>query len=101
MRAFFGEESLDTLNELFSSDLEFEGPLYKFDKATDYIDSLKSDPVKNASYKLLAEYQDKDSACIVYEFTKLNVSTTMVQWFQVKNEKITKIRLVFDSRAFK
>ena len=100
MSAFFGDEPLDSLQELFSSELKFSGPFYKFDKAKDYIDSLKKDPIKNASYMMVAEYQDKDSACLVYEFTKSNISTTMAQWFQVKNEKITKIKLVFDSRAF-
>lgn len=98
--AFFGHEPVDGLENLLADDLDFEGPLFRFSTAKAYLDSLRESPPKDASYQIVSEYEDSDSACLIYRFTKPGIDTLMAQYFQVKDGKISKIRLIFDATAF-
>ena len=97
---FFGSGSIESLAEILSEDCAFRGPFYKFDSAKAYIDSLKLDPPENTSCKIIESFENENSACLVYEFTKPGVSTVMSQTFRVSNGKISRILLVFDTAAF-
>ena len=101
MQIFYGGQSLDLLYELFAEDFSFIGPFYQFDSVHSYIESLKSDPPMGCDYKIIKAYEDDDSACLVYEFIKPGASTLMTQLFEINDEKITDIVLVFDTAAFK
>jgi hypothetical protein len=100
MEIFFSAENLDELGKLFSKDFSFVGPFYKFESPEAYITSLKSDPPKDFNYKILKEFEDESSACLVYQFTKPGIITYMTQMFEVSGGKITKILLSYDSGAF-
>lgn len=39
MSCFFGEEPIETLENILHENLEFEGPLYKFNTSKEYIKS--------------------------------------------------------------
>jgi len=100
MEIFFSGENIEELRPLFAEDLTFRGPLYEFNSAEDYIDSLKLDPPEGFGYEIIGSFEDSSSARLVYRFTKPGVSTLMAQLFKVSGDKISKIVLVFDTSAF-
>ena len=99
MEIFYTGEKIDKLNEILDEDLYFTGPLFKFDSAEDYINSLKKDPPEGMNYEIIKSFEDENSACIIYRFFKGIISTKMVQLFEVKDDKINKIILVFDTKT--
>lgn len=96
----FLHEDYSSLRKIFADDLVFRGPLYSFDTAEDYINSMLNNPPKHFEYELLKSYEDETSACIIYKFSKPGISTMMTQTFEVENGKIKSILLVFDTKAF-
>ena len=99
MDTFYHEEDPELLRDLLAPDLLFEGPLYQFSSAEDYIESLKQDPPSGMDYRILKSYTDIDSVCLIYEFTKHGVVTVMAQTFDITGENISRIRLIFDTAA--
>ena len=100
MKSFFGQAPLEMMNTLFADDLVFEGPFQKSSSAKEYMDTLREDPPKNVHYTLEKTYGDENSACLIYMFSKPGVETRMVQTFEIANDKICRINLVFDTKAF-
>ena len=101
MRIVFSDkESPKKLLDLLSDDCKFNGPLFQFESASEYVQSLLQDPPKGFSFDLIKSFQDESSACLVYLFSKPGITTTMTQLFEVNHGKITKILLVFDTKAF-
>ncbi len=100
MKSFFGQAPLEMMSTCLAVDLEFEGPFYKSSTAKEYLDSLREYPPTNVRYVLEKTYEDDTSVCLIYLFSKPGVETRMVQTFEIANEKIQKISLVFDTNAF-
>lgn len=101
MDIIFSAEDYDQLKYILADDLQFRGPLYSFDTASDYIGAMQANPPTDFKYQILHSYEDDISACLVYRFSKPGVSTIMVQTFDIANNKIKGIRLIFDRHAFK
>jgi len=100
LEVFFSGENLDELKSLLADNFSFAGPFYQFSSADSYINSLQADPPKGMKYEIIKLFEDKNSACIIYQFTKENVSTPMAQLFETENGKLNKIVLIFDSKDF-
>lgn len=100
MKIFFSGKHLEALSEILAEDLNFCGPFYRFDSARDYIESLKSDPPTDCHYKMIREFEDRASACLIYEFHKPGIRIPMAHLFETKNGKIHKMTLVFDTAGF-
>ena len=100
MEIFYSGENMDRLYPLITNDFTFQGPLFEFESAKSYIESLIGDPPIECNYSLIESYETKSSACLVYQFSKPGISVPMAQYFEVDNEKISRILLVFDTRAF-
>ncbi|MDC1288134.1 nuclear transport factor 2 family protein [Gammaproteobacteria bacterium] len=100
MKSFFGQASLEIMESLLADDLYFDGPFHKSSTAKEYLDSLREDPPEGANYKLEKAFENGNSACLIYMFSKPGVKTRMAQTFEIADEKICKIILVFDSNAF-
>jgi hypothetical protein len=100
MEIFFSGKDLERLKDILAEDLSFTGPLYTFNSAKDYINSLKEDPPCGMKYEIIKSFEDESGANLIYNFHKENISTTMTQLFEVKDDKISKINLVFDIKAF-
>ena len=81
MEIFYDGGDFEELREYLSIDLVFEEPFYSYDNANDYIVAMQADPPKGFTYKLLRQYEDATSACLIYKFSKPGVSTIMVQTF--------------------
>ena len=100
MDILFSGGDLDELSVIFSDHLQFEGPLYRFDSASDYITSLKADPPVDFEYKLIRVFEAAGSVNLIYEFTKGKILTPMSQLFEFENGKICRILLIFDTADF-
>ncbi len=96
---FLGGE-IENLRPLFTPEFTFNGPFYTFESAEEYIVSLKADPPEGFQYQIIRSYQDESSACLVYQFSKPGIRTMMAQLFEVHQDKISKISLIFDTKAF-
>ncbi|MEQ9297137.1 MAG: hypothetical protein RIF33_01170 [Cyclobacteriaceae bacterium] len=101
MDIVFSTGEFDKLRHILANNLKFKGPLYSFDTAKDYINSMKADPPKKFKYRILKSYEDSSSACLVYNFSKPGVSTIMTQTFDMEDNKINYIHLIFDTGVFK
>ena len=97
---FFSGENLTGLYDLFSENLQFDGPLLNCNSAREYIENLQAAPPKECSYKILHIFEKDDYANIIYRFKKPGIVTLMSQLFQVRDNKIIAIQLIFDSGAF-
>lgn len=100
LEIFYSGKNIQDLSRLFSTDLKFNGPFYTFDTSEAYVNSLLSSPPKNFKYSILHSYENATSACIIYQFSKPGVTLPMTQFFEVKNEKISEILLIFDTAKF-
>lgn len=100
---FYHEDNIELLRELLHYDLVFEGPMYEFTSADDYLESLKQDPPVGMDYRILKSFADDTGVCLFYEFSKNEgghvIRTPMAQWFEIEQGKIRRIRLVFDTAA--
>ncbi|MEW8506086.1 MAG: hypothetical protein AB2598_05240 [Candidatus Thiodiazotropha sp.] len=100
MSCFFGEEPIENMRELLAHDLEFYGPFYEFGSADAYLESLRENPPEEMSYEILKEYSDSNSCCLIYRFKKEDLETVMSQTFEARDNKISKILLIFDTSKF-
>jgi len=100
MAIIYGQQDLALLGQLLADDCHFKGPFYEFNSAEAYIASLKAAPPDDFEYEIIAAYENDSSACLVYQFKRQTISTPMAQVFEVSNNQITGILLIFDSSAF-
>lgn len=100
MEIFFSGERMERLAPLLADDFTFRGPLYGYDSADACIRALREAPAEGCRYSILYEYENDTSACLVYRFTKRDISVPMAQNFATRNGKICSILLVFDAREF-
>ena len=71
--------------------------LFSLSSSLDYLNSLKSSPAMEASYRLLAALEEGEEVSLFYEFQKPGVCSLMAQWFLFRGERIAETRLVWDS----
>lgn len=100
MDIFFSGEDLDRLEAILDTGCQFRGPFYQFDSAQEYIASLKADPPVDCNYKIIHSFEQNNVVNLIYYFSKPDFSTMMSQLFQVLDNKITSMVLIFDSAAF-
>ena len=100
MDAFFGKAPLESLEEIFADNLVFEGPYLYTTSARAYMNELRKNPPANVSYETEEIFEKENMVCMAYQFSKSGVKTRMVQIFEMNNEKISKIKLVFDTKTF-
>lgn len=100
MDCFYGDAPLEGIKKLLADELDFEGPLFKYQSADEYYQSLQASPPVGVTYELINEFENGSAACLVYRFLKPGIDTVMAQYFEVENGKISKIRLVFDAAKF-
>ncbi len=100
MESFFGRSPIDVMEPILAENLIFDGPFHRSSTAKEYLDSLRENPPKDVNYKLEATFENEESVCLIYIFSKPGVETRMAQTFGISNGKICKISLVFDTDAF-
>ena len=97
---YFCAGDVDGLGSLLAEDLRFNGPLYQFSSRVAYLDSLRSDPLEQCSYRVLSVTESEDSVSIYYDYEKSNGTITIAQLFRFRDQKISELLLVFDTRGF-
>ncbi len=100
MGIFFSGQDLDRLYNILTDDVKFSGPFYQFESAQDYIESLQSDPPVECQYTLVQVFENGPFVNVIYQFSKPYVCAHMSQLFEVHNDKITKVLLIFDTGKF-
>ena len=91
---------IDGLTPLSAAELQLKGPLYQFASRDDYLDALRKDPPDKSGYRLLSVTDSSESVSIFYEYVKTDGIITVAQLFRFKDQKISEMLLVFDSREF-
>ena len=97
----FNKRDYKALEKLLAKDLHFRGPLYNFDTAKDYIKALKADPPTDFTYNMIGAYEDYSSSCLVYEYSKAGKTVTVSQIFEIENDKIQSILIIYDSKILR
>jgi len=100
MTILFEQGDLNELGNVLAKNLYFSGPFYEFHSADAYIDALKSGPPRDFQYELIGAYEDGATACMMYQFQKPGLSVPMAQYFEIKDDRISRILLVFDTAPF-
>jgi N-acetylneuraminic acid mutarotase len=100
MAAFFGEAPLASMKPLLADDLFFRGPFHSFESAKAYLASLGENPPVDVACRILDVYEKENSVCLIYQFSKPGVKTPIAQTFEVRDGKISRIELIFDSKEF-
>ncbi len=100
MDVMFSDKDMEALRPLLSDRFTFKDTLNAYNNPESYIKAMKKDPPIGLQYKLLKSFETISAACLVYEFSKAGVNTPMAQMFEVSNDKIDRIVLIFDSAVF-
>ncbi len=88
------------LDVLHPTDFRFEGPFAAFDSAAAYVQALRDDPPLNCSYEPIAVLEQRDEACVVYDFVRDELRAKMSQLVRVRDGRICHLLLIFDSAPF-
>lgn len=100
LEIFFHTHRFERLFEICAPDLRFRGPFFSGDSVQEYVESLRHGPPLDCGYRLLYEFYDAQHAHLVYEFIKGSLTTIMSQTFEIAEDRITHIRLIFDTAPF-
>ena len=95
----FCRGDVEGLEELLHEALRFQGPLFRFNSRSDYLESLRRDPPKKSQFRVLSVTENEEEVSIYYEYGKENGFLTIAQLFRFENDKISEILLVFDSKG--
>lgn len=90
---------IDGLPPLLAADLMFSGTFHTYGSASEYLDSLRSDPPEKCKYKVLSITEGEDSVAVFYEYQKPDRVMRIAQLFKIRNHKINEVLLVFDGRG--
>lgn len=92
----------DTARSLVHDDVSFAGPIDRFDNADAYIGSLRglAQIVKAAEEQKV--FVDGNDVCIIYDLVTNTPagSSPTVEWYHMRDGKISAVRVFFDARPF-
>ena len=91
---------IDGLEPLLATDLKLEGTLGSYESASEYLNSLRSDPPDRSEYSVSSVTEGEDSVAIFYEYQKPAGKLTIGQLFKIREGRIREVLLVFDGRGF-
>jgi hypothetical protein len=91
-----------SLRGLLEDDLSFKGPFDSFEEPDSYLAALQKLHPVIARIDVKKMFVDGDDVCVLYDMvTNTSVGTAfIVEWHQVKGDKIAAITAVFDARPF-
>ncbi len=100
LEIFYSGHDIEKLGSILAEDLVFDGPFFNFTDSKSYIDSLSQSPPAGMTHDIGHAYEDDFSACIIYSIEKPGVKVDMSQFFEIENDKIKRILLIFDGSKF-
>ena len=96
----FSAGRIEELAPLLATGLRFEGSLYRFNSAREYLAALRNDPPESCRYRIISVTEDEGQVAIFYEYEKPDGALTIAQLFTIENRRIAGITLVFDCSGF-
>ena len=101
-KAAMGRGDFTAARQLLHDDLAFQGPIDGFNKADDYIEATKRLANIIQSVDVKKVFADGNDVCVLYDMVTNTPAGTafIVEWYQVRDEKIGALRAVFDARPF-
>ena len=91
---------IDGLSRLLAADLRFSGTFHTYASASEYLDSLRSDPPEKCEYKVLSVTEGEGAVAVFYEYQKPDRAMQIAQLFKIRDHKINEMLLIFDGRGF-
>jgi limonene-1,2-epoxide hydrolase len=97
-----GKGDFTAARHLLHHNLSFRGPLDTFHKPEPYLEALKKLHPIIQRIDSLKMFADGNDVCVLYDMvTNTPIGTAFVcEWYQVKGDKISSVRIVFDARPF-
>ncbi|MCU7844518.1 MAG: nuclear transport factor 2 family protein [Candidatus Thiodiazotropha sp. (ex Monitilora ramsayi)] len=89
---------IDALSPLFTRDLIFDGPFHRFTSARDYLRCLHDDPPQPCGYRVLSLTENRDEVVLLYDYLKPRHPVRIAQRFRFRQQRISEILLIFDTR---
>ena len=101
-KAAMGRGDFTAARQLLHDDLAFQGPIDTFSRADDYIAASKrlANIIQRIDVKKV--FADGNDVCVLYDMVTNTPAGTafIVEWYQVRGDKIGALRAVFDARPF-
>ena len=101
-KAAIGRGDFTAARALLHDDLVFQGPIDSFNRADDYIAASKqlANIIQRIDVKKV--FVDGDDVCVLYDMVTNTPAGTafIVEWYQVRGDKIAALQAVFDARPF-
>ena len=94
----FSTSDIDGLKPLFTKDLIFNGPFHHFTSAEDYLQGLRDDPPEPCDYRLLSLTENRDEVVLLYDYLKPQHPVRIAQRFKFRQQRISEILLIFDTK---
>ena len=101
MDIVFSGRDFERLRPLLADDFTFDGPMYKYRSADQYIRALSENPPQGFEYETIRAYEDAGSACLVYVFRKPGLEAKMAQVWEVEGGKVRRTLLLFDASGLR
>ena len=94
-------KDFERARSLLHDDVSFEGPIDTFSDAESYIASLRQlSGIVTGAEKRKA-FVNADDVCVIYDLKTDPVpSSRTCEWYQVREDKIESVSVVFDARPF-
>ena len=96
LKIFFSGNNYDEIHSIIGDEFLYESPVFSTRSAEEYIDRLKKSPRIDSSYTILKIFTDKNFINIIYEYRKELSTSPVSQLFEIKDEKISTILLIYD-----
>jgi len=101
-KAAMGRGDFTAARQLLHDDLLFQGPIDTFNRADEYLEASKrlANIIQRIDVKKV--FAEGNDVCVLYEMVTNTPAGTafIVEWYQVRGEKIGALRAVFDARPF-
>ena len=90
------DEDFETAKTHLSEDMIFDGVLGHRDGADTYINDMKKMKFK---YRIKKAFADHNDVCLLYDIDVGEEIIYTCGWYQLQNDKIKSLKVVFDPRA--
>jgi len=101
-KAAMGRGDFTAARQLLHDDLLFQGAIDTFNRADEYLEASKrlANIIQRIDVKKV--FAEGNDVCVLYEMVTNTPAGTafIVEWYQVRGEKIGSLRAVFDARPF-
>ena len=100
----FTAGDLERAFALVADDFDFHGPMLRSKGKAAFVEGASGLGPIVKRHDMLRQWSDRDEACSIYDFkieTPLGkASITMTEWVQVRDGKLARSRLVFNTPEF-